>query len=175
MASNHPLLAMLLTHLFTPWASHMGGAWIESCVFAFAILHLSRSFPVKLRLRDKLDLHAGDHVWSTWSCDIWIRLSYIIRNFFWGGGEDFGYQKQFKKISKSLKRKWKNGEYPTFWQHFRGKNVDKTFLLTYQETRSLSTHKLQQCLEHFPPSTINLILKYPKDRPFINRSQYSKG
>ena len=129
MAFNHPLLAMLSTHLFTFWVSHMGCTWIESCVFAFAILHLSRSFPVKLRLRDKWDLHAGHHVWSTWSCDIWTRLSYIIQEFFFrqGGGRIFDIKITILKKLGKFRKKMKNWRIPdilaTFHRQKRRQNV----------------------------------------------------
>ena len=129
MASNHPLVAMLSTHLFTLWASHMGCTWIESCVFAFAILHLSRSFPVKLRLRDKLNLHAGDHVWSTWSCATFeLGLVTQFRNFlFRGRGERILDIKKtiFKNLGK-FKQKMKTWRIWIFTRHFGNISEAKT-------------------------------------------------
>ena len=48
MASNHPWLAMLYTHLLMLWASHVGCTWIESCVVVFVVLRLSGRFYVTL-------------------------------------------------------------------------------------------------------------------------------
>ena len=42
----------------------------------------------------------------------------------------------------------------TGWEHFTGKNPDKTFFPNDQE-RTQSAHILQQCLEHCPLSTTN--------------------
>ena len=127
MASKHLLLPMLSTHLFTLWASHMGCTWTESCVFAFAVLHLSRGFPVELRLRDKLNLHAGDHVWSTWLCDIRTRFSYIIQEFsFLGGGENFRYKKTIFKNLGKLRKKMKTWRIWIFTRHFGNISEAKT-------------------------------------------------
>ena len=52
MGSNHSSFAMLSTHPFMLWESHMECTWIGSCVVVFTVLHLLRSFYVTLRRRD---------------------------------------------------------------------------------------------------------------------------
>ena len=156
MASNDPSLAMLYIHLLMLWASYMGCTWIESCVVVLAVLRLdlSESFCYIASCVTCLA-----HVCGMWSCDISTRLRYIIpiRNLIEGGGEGGG---QFKTSKRILQEKMTNlkileefaNSPDTGWEHFTGKNPDKTFLPNDQE-RTQSVHILRQCLEHCPLST----------------------
>ena len=157
---------MLYTHLLMLWASHMGCTWSESCVVAFAVLLLSRSFYVTLRRA----WHFWLTFWGIWSFDMstWIELH---NSGNWGGGgrgEGGGF-KTSRRILENLdnfRAIW------TFTRHFTGKNTDKTFLPTDQE-RTQSAHILQQCLGYWAQANqrffITIIYTITYRRLFLKR------
>ena len=157
---------MLYTHLLMLWASHMGCTWSESCVVAFAVLLLSRSFYVTLRRAWHfwLTFGASDHL----TCQ--LGLSYIIPEI--GGGAGGGRGGSFKTSRRILENLDNFRAIWTSTRHFTGKNADKTFLPTDQE-RTQSAHILQQCLGYWAQANqrffITIIYTITYRRLFLKR------